>query len=204
MAPEKCCYTIFSKTANSKFRFDLKFYDKCIPYSQENKFLGVVFDESLCFTKNTDTLIKKSRSRLNIVKILSHKSWHLSERVLLSIYKCLVRSIFDYHFFNTNSLSENNLKKIQTIQNCALMSIYKNWERGGQMNLLHQLAKLPRMQERMFNLGNNYFKKSINYKNPLIVALIKEFNEMISQYKNKSFICHGPLSYFDIQSVGIT
>ena len=68
MAPEKCCYTIFSKTANSKFRFDLKFYDKCIPYSQENKFLGVVLDESLCFTKNTDALIKKSRSRLNIVK----------------------------------------------------------------------------------------------------------------------------------------
>ena len=39
------------------------------------------------------------------------------------------------------------------------MCIYKNWERGGQMQPLHQLAKLPRMQERMFNLGNNYFKK---------------------------------------------
>ena len=56
----------------------------------------------------------------------------------------------------------------------------------------------------MIDLGNNYFKKSMNYKNPLIVALINEFNDMISQHKNKSFICHGPLSYFDIQSVGIT
>ena len=66
------------------------------------------------------------------------------------------------------------------------------------MQLLHQLAKLPRMLERMFNLGNNYFKKSITYKNPLIVALIKDFNDMISHRKNTPFIYHGPLSYFNI------
>ena len=58
-----------------------------------------------------------------------------SEKVNLfgSILKetCLIRSVFDYSFFNVNSLAEGTFHKLQVMQNCALRSIFKNWERGG-------------------------------------------------------------------------
>ena len=158
MASDKCCYTFFSKSANLSSRFDLKLYGVNLPYSKENRFLGVIFDESLSFKSNTELIIKKCTSRLNIIKILSHRSWHLAHKTLISLYSCLIRSVFDYTFFNINSLAEGTLKKLQVMQNCALRSIFKNWERGGVTEILHAQANLPKVEERMLVLGSQYLK----------------------------------------------
>ena len=52
--------------------------------------------------------------------------------------------------------------KLQVMQNCALRSILKNWERGGVAEILHGQANLPKVEERMFALGNQYLKNA-NY-----------------------------------------
>ena len=59
MSPEKCCYSIFSKRANLKFKFNLTMYGSLLPYAKENRFLGVCFDECLSFTSHIDFVIKK-------------------------------------------------------------------------------------------------------------------------------------------------
>ena len=98
MSPEKCCYSIFSKRANLKFKFNLTMYGSLLPYAKENRFLGVCFDECLSFTSHINFVIKKCSSRLNIIKIVSHKCWHLSEKTLINLYNCLIRSVFEYSF----------------------------------------------------------------------------------------------------------
>ena len=141
-------------------------------------FLGVCFDESLSFTSHIDTIIKKSSSRLNIIKIVSHKSWHLSGKTLISLNNCLIDLYLNIPFFKINSLSKLELNANQ-IQNCALRNIYKVWFRGGVTDILLIKAGMPRIIERILLLGNKCLERCTNYKNPLIRPLEHEFKSLL-------------------------
>jgi len=195
-SPEKCCYTIFSKSANVKFKFELSMYGGKIPYAKENKFLGVTFDESLSFKTHIDLIVKKISNRLNIIKILSHKSWYLSEKTLINLYCSLIRSVFDYSFFLANSLSNLNLNKLQVIQNCALRSIYKVWFRGGVSDILHVKANIPRVIDRMYLLGNNFLKRCKFSSNALVYPLVNEFKTFIDSSSDNLVVYKCPLAFF--------
>ncbi|RNA12135.1 RNA-directed DNA polymerase from mobile element jockey-like, partial [Brachionus plicatilis] len=95
VTPEKIKFLLFNKT---------------IPYSKTNKFLGLYFDETLCFDKQIKEVKTKCMNRLNIIKILSSKNWKLNHNTLASLYKALIGSILDYNFPCLNSFSESGLQ----------------------------------------------------------------------------------------------
>ena len=96
-----------------------------IPYNPNPVFLGIIFDESLSFNSHFNNLKSRAQSRLNIIKIFSHKSWHLSRETLINIYNALIGSIFSYSFFTVANVSNFNIEKLQIIQNKAIRSIFK-------------------------------------------------------------------------------
>ena len=63
------------------------------------KFLGIRFDFMLSFKNQIDYLITTIRKRMNILKVISHKSWFLKTETLANIYKILIRSVLDYSMF---------------------------------------------------------------------------------------------------------
>ena len=89
---------------------------KSIPYSlnlTRNLFLEIRFDESLYFNPHFENLRARALSRLNIIKIFSHKSWHLAKKNFTCIYRALVGSIFDYSFFAVACVSGTSLYLIK-------------------------------------------------------------------------------------------
>ena len=56
------------------------------------KFLGITFDESL--KVHTENLLKRAPKRLNTIKILIHRSCHLSHVSLKDIYSAIIGSLF--------------------------------------------------------------------------------------------------------------
>ena len=100
MNASKCCYTIFSNVGTrEKVGFILSLSDGTIPYNPNPIFLGVTFDEHLTFKNHIGTLMLRAFKRLNIIKILCHRSWSLTKETLKGIYNSLVGSIFVYSFF---------------------------------------------------------------------------------------------------------
>jgi hypothetical protein len=99
MNPSKCNYTIFSGIGRGCLEFDLHINGGRIPYNPEPLFLGVTFDERLCFATHFANLRSRALKRLNIIKIFSHGSWHLNCTTLTNLYRALIGSIFDYSFF---------------------------------------------------------------------------------------------------------
>jgi hypothetical protein len=93
MNAKKCCYTIFSNGGRGDLEFDLKLNSEFIPYNPNPVFLGITFDESLCFHTHFENLRARALSRLNIIKIFSHKSWHLSRKTLTCIYRALMGNV---------------------------------------------------------------------------------------------------------------
>ena len=97
MNAKKCQYVLFSKNKKANFELKLKLFDELIPKSKSIKFLGVTLDSTMSFNKCVEDVTNKCQNRINIIKILSHKSWKLSSNTLKKIYFSLVRSIIDYH-----------------------------------------------------------------------------------------------------------
>ncbi len=126
MNSSKFSYTIFSNLGSkNKFRFNFKLNDGIIPYDNYPVFLGITFDEFLNFNRHMENLESRARKRLNLIKIFSHKSWHLSHETLKGIYGALISSLFTYSFFTIARIAKTNLERLQRIQNRALRSIYR-------------------------------------------------------------------------------
>ena len=83
MNADKCCYTVFSGNGNKdQFFFNLKLKNGLIPYNPKPTFLGIIFDEFLCFKDHVVMLRGRALKRLNIIKIFSHRSWQLDSNTL--------------------------------------------------------------------------------------------------------------------------
>jgi len=110
------------------------------------------------------------------MKILSHKSWLLSEKTLIQIYNVLIRSIIDYSAILSPIISKTNLNTLQIIQNNALRIIFKKpLTTRTTIDWLHEKAKLIRIETRMINLRKRYIYKAVENKNPMILELIYEY-----------------------------
>ena len=200
MNAKKCCYTIFSKVGNKnclfnkKINFNLLLNNELIPYNPNPLFLGVTFDEYLCFNTHADNLRARAENRLNIIKIVAHSSWHLTKTTLLNIYSALVSSIFTYSFFIVANISISNLEKIQIIQNNAIKLIFKLKKTFPNFQLL-KISKILPLKLQLIKLGVKRIVKSIIKKNENTEILIREYLDSISSIR-RSVGVNTPLCCF--------
>ena len=199
MNASKCCYTIFSAAGRSNLELDLRLKGDRIPYNSNPVFLGVTFDESLCFNVHYLNLRVRALKRLNIIKIFSHKSWHLNYSTLTNIYRALIGSIFDYSFFSLACVSASNLALVQRVQNRAIRCIYKlKWD--SPTGSLFSISSILPLKDRFLQLGARYLMKTFRYNNKFIFVLTSEYlrswstitrkNKKIKRKEKKTSLCH--------------
>lgn len=176
MAPEKCSQTVMSKNFGCRNRFGLTFFGKQIPYERNPVSLGIMFDENMSFTSQVARLKANCGRRMNIIKILSHKSWKLRKETLLSIYKSLIGSVLDYSAFMWSALSDRLKKSIQAIQNNAVRIIFHR-PRDETTDSLCALSKLERVEMRMKAVNDSFFRSALKYSNPVIMELREAYDE---------------------------
>ena len=97
LAPHKCSQiTFWTGRGRENDRLDVYLYDQQLPYDHSPKFLGVKFDRNLTFKTEIEYLTEKTTDRLNLLKALSfNKEWALPEKVLIQIFKSLMRSVIE-------------------------------------------------------------------------------------------------------------
>lgn len=82
MNTTKSNFTIFTKNKKRKKNYKFQIFGSPLSHNPNPKFLGIVFEEYLCFNEQTKCIRQKCISRLNLIKIFSHKSWKLSKKPL--------------------------------------------------------------------------------------------------------------------------
>jgi hypothetical protein len=120
MATHKCHYQIINNCKIKPEDLNISLYNQTVNRSQFCQFLGLCIDEKLNFNEHMRLVKKRCVSRLNVLKALSHKSWSLSSKTLTSIYISIIRSIFEYPSILAPTLSKENIRQLQVIQNSAL------------------------------------------------------------------------------------
>jgi len=144
MAPNKCNYVVFSKNKKTGYKetLDIELYGTKIQQSQEQgiKFLGIRFDKHFSFKNQIEHLKSVCQERMNILKIISHRSWKLDTKTLVNTYKLLIRSVIDYSLYLYDILSETNKQYLQKIQNRCLRIVLREYNMN--INELHENCNL--------------------------------------------------------------
>lgn len=148
--------------------------EKKIHTCENPKFLGIRFDRHLTFTNQIEYLKDACVNRLNIIKILSHKSWHLSKTTLVQIYNTLIRSIIEYSAILRPMISNTNLNQLQIIQNNAIRIIFKQ-KIDTKICDLHKMANIKPITDRLDELRGRYVRGALCVNNPMIATLKDEY-----------------------------
>jgi ribonuclease HI len=67
-----------------------------VEFRKEAKFLGVIFDQHLTWSKHVDNLVVRCKKDLNVLRAVTGTSWGASRETLLTLYRTLIRSKLDY------------------------------------------------------------------------------------------------------------
>ena len=105
-------------------------------------------------------IVKKCKSRINILQILANKAWKLKEETINAVYFSLVRSIIDYNSIIYPLLSKSNQQKINAIQYKSLRISYRQPIKTTAITL-QGLAKTTSIKERIDDLNERYLTNSI-------------------------------------------
>ena len=90
-----------------------------LEYVEENKFLGLIFDQHLTWKPHINFLKRTCTKLHDLLKVLTHHSWGGDTVILLLVYKMIIRSSIDYEPI-VYSTCKKYLAPICTIQNTAL------------------------------------------------------------------------------------
>ena len=99
---------------------DLFLGNQRLPFQNQARFLGVLFDKRLTFLPHIKDLRLRCQNALNVLKVLSNPEWGGDTEHLLHLYHSLIRSKLDYGCAVYGSASKSNLRMLDPIQNQGL------------------------------------------------------------------------------------
>ena len=124
----------------------------------EFKFLGVIFDKKLSFLPHIKSLKKKCQKAMNILRVIAHSDWGADKKVLLRLYRSLIRSKLDYGSIVYGSARKSYLQLLDPIQNQCLRLALGAF-RTSPVNSLYAEANEPSLYYRREKLSLQYFLK---------------------------------------------
>lgn len=135
--------------------------DHHIPWSRSVKYLGLILDNKLNWSENSEKLRLKGTKALNALSPVLNRKSCLSGQTKLNIYRTLVRPCITYACPVWSSTCPTNIKKLQVVQNKAVKYSY-NTPLYTNLNQFHISIGLPSVLEYILKLSKSFYL----YKNP--------------------------------------
>nr|CAH7715725.1 unnamed protein product [Callosobruchus chinensis] len=91
-----------------------------IPVVQHYKYLGIILDGKLLWSKHIQYIKNKAEKGINILKCTTKKKWGSDPKIAKIFYSAYVRSVLDYGCVLYGSAAKTHLTKIDRVQYQAL------------------------------------------------------------------------------------
>ena len=157
-----------------------------VPVVDEAKFLGVIFDRKLSFIPHIKALKTKCLKALNLLKVLAHTDWGADRKVLLRLYRALIRSKLDYGCIVYGSARKSYLQMLDPIHHQGLRLALGAFRTSPIESLLVE-ANEPSLYLRREQLALNYAcKVKANPNNPANDCLFDPKYETLYERKPKA------------------
>lgn len=119
-SPQKTVCVPFSRVRGMVPEPTLTLNNHDLAVQPEHKFLGLIFDRKLTFWSHIKYLKVKCSQSLNLLKVLSHRSWGADRETLHRIYVSVVRSRLDYGCIVYGSARLSVLRKLDPVHHAGL------------------------------------------------------------------------------------
>lgn len=119
LSPQKSAILFFTRHRLSEDKA-VTFSDIEIPITRQYKYLGVILDNKLTWSKHIEYLKGKCERGMNILKCVTKTKWGADSNTALTFYRCYIRAILDYGCVLYGSASNTNLLKVDRIQYKAI------------------------------------------------------------------------------------
>ena len=129
-----------------------------IPVVEENKFQGVIFDRKLSFIPHIKQLKAKCQKALNLLRVVAHTDWGADRKVLLNLYRTIIRSKLDYGSIIYGSARKSYLKMLDPIHHQGLRLALGAFRTSPSESLLAE-ANEPSLFNRRLKLSMQYALK---------------------------------------------
>ena len=160
----KCMH--FCQSRQSQLDPELTLDEVQIEVVPEFKFLGLLFDSKLSFIHHINYLSNKCQKALNLLRVVSSMDWGADKKVLLRLYRSLVRSKLDYGCVVYGSVRQSYLRKLDSIHSQGLRLALGAF-RTSPINSLYAEANEPSLNLRRKKLSLQcYLKLKSNPDNP--------------------------------------
>ena len=169
----------------------------------EFKFLGLLFDSKLSFIPHINYLSNKCHKALNLLRVVSSMDWGADRKVLLRLYRTLVRSKLDYGCIVYGSARQSYLRKLDSIHNQGLRLALGAF-RTSPVNSLYAEANEPSLNLRRKKLSLQYYLKlKSNPDNPTHQVVFEplykdEFIEKEKVISPFSLRCEADMNCIDV------
>ncbi|GBM86341.1 hypothetical protein AVEN_163348-1, partial [Araneus ventricosus] len=150
ISPEKSRCVHFCRKRNLHLDPVIYMRNFAIPFVNDIRFFGVIFDRKLTFLPHVLHLRKKCDRSMNILKVLSKTSWGADRTSLLRIYQAVILSRIDYGCMVYGSARPTVLRRLDTIHHSALRictGAFRTSPVESLYNISHQLPLDSRRQK---------------------------------------------------------
>lgn len=168
--------------------FNLYFKNQKIEWSEEIKYLGVIFTYNLNWTKHFSSIAQKAAKGINVIRALSRVWWGSDPLVLLTLYKAIVRSHFDYccQVFLPNT--QKNLSTLDKLQYQAFR-IITGCTKSTPTNALLAETGETSLHVRRTWLCEKFILKNMQINNNILFKLLDDLSNSMTQgsyFNNRS------------------
>jgi hypothetical protein len=142
--------------------------NKAIPWAPQVKYLGLIMDSKLTWSKHIKHISNKTNIAISILYPLINRHSKLSSHNKLTIYKSIIRPIISYGCPAWTTLANTHSHKLQIIQNKCLKMIF-NTAPGTFLSDLEESIDLKPIRQFISDLSKKHHEKiNLNSDNPII------------------------------------
>ena len=167
-----------------KLHLDPELYlnDTQIPIIGEAKFLGLLFDSKLSFILHITSLKSRCTKSLDLIKVLSNTTCGADRKVLLRLYRALIRSELDYGGVVYGSARPSSIKRLDTVLNQGLRLYLGAFRTSPVQSLYVEANEPPLGMRRTTRLSLQYYVKLMsNEVNPAYSAVFQ--SDFVATYE---------------------
>jgi len=157
----------YSQNVGPPLPKSLQFQNVTIPWSNSVKYLGLLLDSELLFTKHLQTVLHKAMGTfLKIFPLLARDSpLTIPNKILL--YKLLLRSMITYAAPAWSSTTLTNYHHLQVYQSKFLL-VVGDFPRRTPISHLHAHLQMIPVRQFIYDLTDKFFVRCPAHPNPLI------------------------------------
>lgn len=139
----------------------INIFNERIRWEDQCKYLGMIIDKRVTFKKHIEYVTQRSNTALRLLYPMINRNSLLDVRNKLLIYKLAIRPVFTYGCPAYQGIAKTHIRQLQILQN-KFLRIILNRTRFDRIDDLHEEAKIPRVDEYITKLQDNFNQRLLN------------------------------------------